>query len=461
MPDFGTEMAQLRRYVEQQLLHQFQKHGYQLLEVPIIEQTDLYLRKSGEDIVTRMYDFVHQNRRLCLRPEMTASVIRAYLEHFPQLAPQKLCYAGAVFRYDLNLSYRQFTQVGVELIGWKSAIADAEVIYTACRSLDRLGIADYQVVMGHMGVLLQFLRNLDLSDRLISLLLASMNLLDQPNGKALLIAQLRENYPLAPSAGALADLFHGMDTATARDSILKLLESLRIELNGNRDPQEIADRLINKLKQRDQTSKITKAVEFMADLIQLRGAPNITLKQAERLLADYGIDPQPLAELQSITDLLMQFGVAEICLDLGLYRDLQYYTGMIFELETPQAGRLGGGGRYDDLIGTLGSPQPQPATGFSLQLEAVCQALNHQPLTAPVAIALEYSANPTQAFLLAKELDQLGCSYLLTMGDQPQLKARWGITAQTDGSFRVIEPQNQSDRTLDWLSLINYIRNNL
>lgn len=470
MPDFGSEIAQLRRHVEQQLLTQFQKHGYQLVEVPIVEQTDLYLRKSGEDIVTRMYDFVHQNRRLCLRPEMTASVIRAYLEHFPQLEPKKLCYAGAVFRYDLNLSYRQFTQVGVELIGMKSAIADAEVIYTACRSLDKLGITNYQVVMGHMGVLLQFLRNLDLSDRLISLLLASMNLLDQPNGKVLLIEQLRENYPLAPSAGALADLFHGMDTTTARNSILKLLESLRIELNGNRDPQEIADRLINKLKQKDQTHKITKAVEFMADLSQLRGAPHTTLKQAEQLLADYGIDAQPLAELWSITDLLTQFGISEICLDLGLHRDLQYYTGMIFEIENTQVGRLGGGGRYDDLIQTLGGNQSTPATGFSLQLEAICQILTNLPTNSqqklPVgftelAIALNYSANPVQAFLLARELDKIGCSYLLTMGDQPQQKARWEITAQTDGSFRLIEPQNELDRTLDLLTLTSYIKNNL
>jgi len=470
MPDFGTEIAQLRRYVEQQLLNQFQKHGYQLIEVPIVEQTDLYLRKSGEDIVTQMYDFVHQNRRLCLRPEMTASVIRAYIEHFPTLEPQKLCYAGAVFRYDLHLSYRQFTQVGVELIGMKSAIADAEVIYTACLSLDQLGIANYQVVMGHMGVLLQFLRNLDLSDRLISLLLASMNLLDQPNGKALLIEQLRENYPLAPSAGALADLFHGMDRTTARNSILKLLESLRIELNGNRDPQEIADRLINKLKQKDQTHKITRAVEFMADLSQLRGAPHTTLKQAEQLLADYGIDAQPLAELWSITDLLTQFGIREICLDLGLHRDLQYYTGMIFEIEHAPVGRLGGGGRYDDLIQTLGGNQSTPATGFSLQLEAICQTLtNSQTHTqqklpvglAEVAIALNYSANPVQAFLLARELDKIGCSYLLTMGDEPQRGARWQITAQPDGLFRIIASPTQLEKILDLPTLTKHIRNSL
>ncbi len=470
MPDFGTEIAQLRRYVEQQLLTQFQKHGYHLIEVPLVEQTDLYLRKSGEDIVTQMYDFVHQNRRLCLRPEMTASVIRAYIEHCPTLEPQKLCYAGAVFRYDLNLSYRQFTQVGVELIGMNSAIADAEVIYTACLSLDKLGIANYQVVMGHMGVLLQFLRNLDLSDRLISLLLASMNLLDQPNGKALLIEQLRENYPLAPSAGALADLFNTMDTATARNSILKLLESLRIELNGNRDPQEIADRLINKLKQKDQTTKITKAVEFMADLSQLRGAPHTTLKQAEQLLADYGINAQPLTELWSITDLLTQFGIGEICLDLGLHRDLQYYTGMIFEIENTQVGRLGGGGRYDDLIQTLGGKQATPATGFSLQLEAICQILTNLQTNSqqkpPVgvrelAIALNYSANPVQAFLLARELDKIGCSYLLTMGDRPQSQVRWEITAQPNGLFRIIELQNQLDKTLDLPSLINHIKNNL
>ncbi len=461
MTDFGAELAPLRRCVENQLLSLFQCHGYQLVEVPIIERTDLYLRKSGEDIVTQMYDFVYQNRRLCLRPEMTASVIRAYIEHYPNLEPQKFCYAGAVFRYDLRHPHRQFTQVGVELIGKKSAIADAEVIYTACCSLQKLGITDYQIVIGHMGVLLQFLRSLDLSDRLISLLLSSIDLLDQPNGKSLLINQLQENYSPPPAVGALADLLQSMDSATARTAILQLLKSLRIELNGNRDVQEIADRLIQKLKHQDQTQKIIKAVEFMADLIQLKGLPNAVLQQAEQLLGNYAIDPQPLTELWSITDLLNQFGIREICLDLGLHRDLQYYTGMIFEIENPQVGRLGGGGRYDDLIQTLGGKQPTPATGFSLQLEALCQVLTNAGQKihgASTAIAIEYEANPPQAMLLARELDQLGYSYQLAMQSSDHLRTRWRIVAQPDGLFALTDNQEGTTLTLDLPMLTEHLK---
>jgi len=464
MADFTAEMAQLRRHVAQELLNLFHSHGYELVEVPIVEQTDLYLRKSGEDIVTQMYDFVHKNRRLCLRPEMTASVIRAYIEHFPALEPRKLCYEGAVFRYDLHQPYRQFTQLGVELIGKKSALADAEVIYTACCSLAKLGIASYQIVIGHMGVLLQFLRSLDLSDRLISLLLSGINLLDQPDGRNLLISQLQENYSQPPTAGALASVLQAMDTATARDSILKLLESLHIELNGNRDAQEIADRLIQKLKHRDQTQKIVRAVQFMAELIQLRGEPNTTLKRAEQVLANYAIDPQPLTELWSITDLLTQFGVGEVCLDLGLHRHLQYYTGMIFEVIHAHAGRLGGGGRYDDLIQTLGGKKSTPATGFSLQLEAMCQALTNDSqrlvgkFFSPTAIALAYEHNPRQAIRLAQELERLGYGYQLVMEPTGELKTQWHIVAQADDSFRVIDNHNQTEITLSLPHVIPHLK---
>src|SRR5450830_144673 len=151
------------------LKHSFKTFGYHPLDVPVVEHTELYLRKAGEDIISRLYDFTFQSRRLCLRPEMTASVIRAYIDNLQASAlPVRLCYAGPVFRYEKPQRgrHRQFTQAGVELLGAPGPLADAEIIALACKSLDALGLPDYKVVLGHVGILSRFLEGLQLDSRL-------------------------------------------------------------------------------------------------------------------------------------------------------------------------------------------------------------------------------------------------------------------------------------------------------
>src|SRR3954453_12595689 len=111
--------ARLRR-LEARLRDGLERFGYQGIQTPIIEPLELFLRKSGDEIVARMYSFSHWNRRLCLRPELTASVMRSFVGELQGRGlPQRLPYAGPSFRYERPSRgrSRQFTQVGVELIG--------------------------------------------------------------------------------------------------------------------------------------------------------------------------------------------------------------------------------------------------------------------------------------------------------------------------------------------------------
>src|SRR5262249_50736038 len=106
------------RSLETQLRHGFEAFGYDGIQTPVIEPLELFLRKSGDEIVARMYSFSHWNRRLCLRPELTASIMRSYVGELQGLAlPLRLHYAGPSFRYERPSRgrSRQFTQVGVEL----------------------------------------------------------------------------------------------------------------------------------------------------------------------------------------------------------------------------------------------------------------------------------------------------------------------------------------------------------
>ncbi|MBE9126138.1 MULTISPECIES: ATP phosphoribosyltransferase regulatory subunit [unclassified Coleofasciculus] len=375
----------------------FGSFGYRPIDVPLIEYTELYLRKSGEEIAPRLYDFIYRNRRLCLRPEFTASVVRAYVDNLQGTPlPIRLYYAGPAFRYERPQKerYRQFTQMGIELIGATGSMADAEIISVACQGLNSIGLTGYRVVLGHVGVLATFLDNLQLESRLRSFLLVNMELL-RKEGKPAVERRLCDIYPAfekqveqvetlqeksLQDTKRLTDLFRDMDESEAQGAILDLLENMNIELGGNRDAEEIVDRLLTKMKRQDQTARVSQALEFMSELGQLVGEPADVLKEAEKLLSAHGIDYSGLEQLHEIINTLEFYNLdkSQICLDLGLSRGLQYYTGMIFEIHHGSVGderQLCGGGRYDDLVATFGGRQETPATGFSYGIERLRLAL--------------------------------------------------------------------------------------
>ncbi|MGB7413831.1 MAG: histidine--tRNA ligase [Thermosynechococcaceae cyanobacterium] len=400
MSDVLPDTCAAYQAVETKLHHCFEQFGYRPIQVPLVEHTELYLRKSGEEIVTQMYDFVYQNRRLCLRPEMTASIIRAYIDHLEGQAPlpMRLYYGGSVFRYERpqRERSRQFSQVGVELLGSAGPMADAEVIWTACRSLNQLGLRNYRIVIGHIGVLEKFLEGLQLGSRLQNVLLSSTDLLRSEQGRQKVEQRLHEIYPeYQPSADAsltsepegqldkLVTLFQHLNDADAKAAILELLSNLNVDLKGSRSPEEIASRLLEKIHRQNRIPLIDKALEFMVELSTLEGEPFEVLEQGKALLPRYGIDIAPLEELRHIFEVLKLYDLdwQQVNLDLGLSRGLQYYTGTIFEihheaLDTER--QLCGGGRYDELVTTLGGSYSTPATGFSFGLEQVCVALESE-----------------------------------------------------------------------------------
>jgi histidyl-tRNA synthetase len=133
--------------------------GYRRIDVPAFEDTDLFARGVGEstDIVQKqMFSFTDQGgRSLTLRPEATASVCRAYLEHGMQKLgqPVKLWTDGPFFRHERPQAgrYRQFTQVDAEAIGSDSPLVDAELIVLAQDVLAELGVQDMRLLLGSLG----------------------------------------------------------------------------------------------------------------------------------------------------------------------------------------------------------------------------------------------------------------------------------------------------------------------
>ena len=137
----------------------FALYGYGEIRTPLFEETELFQRGVGEstDIVGKeMYTFTDKGgRSLTLRPESTAAVCRAYVEHGMQTLPQpvRLFYVGPQFRYERPQKgrYRQFHQIGAELLGGRGAESDVEVLLVLVRFLRELGFTDLKVLVNTVG----------------------------------------------------------------------------------------------------------------------------------------------------------------------------------------------------------------------------------------------------------------------------------------------------------------------
>jgi histidyl-tRNA synthetase len=157
--DILPEAARSRRRLEAAAAAVFGRAGYEPIATPAFEDTDLFERGVGKstDIVRKeMFTFEDKGgRSLTLRPEGTASVCRAYLEHGMQklAQPVKLHYLGPFFRHERPQAgrYRQFHQLGAECIGTDSPLADAEVIMLLADLLGELGVPGVELRLGSLG----------------------------------------------------------------------------------------------------------------------------------------------------------------------------------------------------------------------------------------------------------------------------------------------------------------------
>ena len=148
--DIFFEEIEIWEKIEKNIKEICDTYNIKQIRTPIFEATELFARGVGDetDIVNKeMYTFLDKGERsITLRPELTAGVVRAYIENgfSSRTSPVKLWYTGTMYRYEKMQKgrYREFSQFGVEIFGSKSVLADVEVINVACKLFERLGILD-------------------------------------------------------------------------------------------------------------------------------------------------------------------------------------------------------------------------------------------------------------------------------------------------------------------------------
>ena len=381
MRDLFEEETRRSRRVQDRLQSFLALYGYRMVDTPVVEPTDIFLRKSGGELASQMYTFVEPGgHQVSLRPEFTSQVIRLFLQQERnQAIPVRWQYAGPVFRYSPgeNRYGRQFTQVGAELIGAAGALAEAEVMAMACGALASFGLESQRIVVGDVGAVYGLLKQFKLSERATYFLLYSM-------------AELRDGETGLESVRARGHELGFFDSGERRGTTAVLAQHLvPTDANGTgtgdgsigvRTSHEIMERLERKLQAADSAEQLESALEFTQSLAVLKGAPTLTLKTARDLAASYKLDASPLS---TIVDNLAAFALhdvkgVEVSVDLGLARDIAYYTGPVFEIwagSEPDDVRLASGGRYDGLVKALGGKEEVSALGFACTLELVMGAL--------------------------------------------------------------------------------------
>ncbi len=323
--------------------------GYRRAETPAFEATELFARGVGEatDIVQKeMYSFEDAGgRSLTLRPEGTAPICRAYLEHgMHTLAqPVRLWYLSSFFRQEKPQAgrYRQFWQVGAEAIGSDDPAVDAESIVLLHALLAELEVGDVRLRLGSLGT-----------------------------------------------------------PATRADYREKLATYLRV--HQDRLSEEVVARIdLNPLRAFDAKDRGT--VEVM------RGAPRL-------------MDELDAADADHFDEVCARLGAAGVQweIDDTLVRGLDYYTRTIFEFTSDALGAqsgVGGGGRYDSLIGMLGGPET-PGMGWAAGVERMLIAAGEHPAAAPFCdlyVAHEEGGG-VAAFALAAEARAAGLAVQQELG---------------------------------------------
>ena len=155
--DFLPDEMEKRRYYEGILRDTAKTFGFREIATPIFEESELFILRSGPNVLKELYAFKDKgDREIALRPEMTAPAIRMFVNEMSNdPKPIKIFYFGQCFRYERPQSgrYREFFQFGAELIGNPNAESDAEIIAMAASMIKALGLRDYRIRIGHIGVL--------------------------------------------------------------------------------------------------------------------------------------------------------------------------------------------------------------------------------------------------------------------------------------------------------------------
>ena len=386
MRDFLPEDVRKREYVIGVIKDVYERYGFEPLETPAAENIETLMGKYGEEgnqlIFKILKRGVHEGTGeadLALRYDLTvplARVVAEYRDKLPKFF--KRYQIQPVWRADRPARgrFREFYQCDVDVLGSHSMVVEAEICAAASEVLRRLGFNDFNIRLNHRKVLTGILGVAGVALELHDAALIALDKLDKIGRD-----------------GVEKELLARGVEANAANRLLKFFSELTeldhaAEIAAGEDP-DTKQQALNK-------AVVGRIVEFVGD----------------NEMGSRGVD-----ELQAIVDYAFAAGIANrLQIDPSLARGLSYYTGAIMEISVKDlAGSLGGGGRYDNLVGMFAG-QDIPACGFSLGLERILVVMSERGMFpenigtagADVMVAVWSEESVGDSLKLAQELRVAG-----------------------------------------------------
>jgi ATP phosphoribosyltransferase regulatory subunit len=381
-PKFAALEAQAQR-----LLAVFTRAGYEHVAPAIIQPAGLFLDVVGESLRARTYVFTDPDgAELCLRPDLTVPTCRLHLARHPQgMVPARYCYSGPTFRYQpagADAAHpREFRQAGIESFAAPDREQDdAAVLALTVESLREVGLSGLQLRIGDLGLFGALLEALPMPQRWRRRL---RHQFWRPEAFRAELARLTSAEALQ-ARDLPRELMIRLDQVAPEQAAALLeehLESTGVALIGTRTLPEIAERLTAEAVDAREQPLDAKHAALLESYTSVRGPARDARKKLGALLGKQKVSLAPaLDAFQRRLDLLAAAGVdmdeAEFSAEFG--RNLEYYTGFVFEIVLPELGPrspVAGGGRYDNLLAEVGAPSQVPAVGSSIHTERLLAVL--------------------------------------------------------------------------------------
>ena len=342
----------------------------------ILQPAGPFLDRLGEPVRARTYVFTDPSGQdLCLRPDLTIPLSRLYLADVPGAdAPRRYCCTGPVFRYRAGAAV-EFEQAGVEFYGMANAAeAEAEVLRLTGAALATARLPrQLTCTLGDLGLFSALLEAIDMPARWRRRL---GHQFWRPQAFHALLDRLAAGWRGGDRDADLMALTEGGNIETVAARIDALLRRKAIPLTGQRGTMEIAARLIEKAADHECEPLAPELVSAVEDYLRIEGPPRRAAEAIARLCARAGLDLD--AALQAFATRLDHMAARGLDLDAMVFdsefgRNLEYYTGFVFQFSAGAALPLAGGGRYDGLLEQLGAPRPVPAMGAAIFTERLLQ----------------------------------------------------------------------------------------
>lgn len=351
-------------------LEHFLAAGFSRLEPPVLQPASVFLDMSGEDIRGRLYlTSDASGAELCLRPDYTVPVCLAYLGSTDAGRQAQYAYLGPVFRARAGQS-GEMTQTGLESYGRADVeAADAEILALALEAAELAGAGPLKVRLGDARLFDSALAALALPDVWLRRVRRGL-----ARGRPLETILDGNGQGALAQSGVLAAL-ESADHAGAKALVEDLLAIAGIAAVGGRSAGEIADRFLEQAAARSQAHVSAEQRAVLQRFLAISGDPDSASRQLRQLAADARLDfGGALDSFDQRTGFLAARGmrIEEFGFSAAFVRDLDYYTGFVFEAvdaARPEAKPAVGGGRYDGLARRLGAASDVPAVGAAVWID--------------------------------------------------------------------------------------------